>query len=192
MSEIKRVVVNTSDNSVTVRLRGVRLSFPALFKPRAFSAEQEPKFSAAFLMPKTGDANKNAEYCEQAVKEVIRMAFKGRSPGADKLCFKDGATKAEVEGYGPEIMFLSSSSAKKIPVVDVDLAPLDEADGKPYAGCYVNATVRLWAQDNKWGKRVNGQLRTVQFLKDGEPFGDAGVDVEEEFEPVTGTDTDML
>lgn len=202
----KRLTINPSDNSAIVRLRGVRLSFPSIFKARAFRDDQDPKFSATFIMPKKGDPEKNLDYCQQALKEVIKMAFKGRHPGNDKVFLRDGATKATgeeddagnpvyVDGYGPDIMFVSSSNSKKIPVVDRDLTPLGEEDGKPYAGCYVNATIRIWAQDNKWGKRVNAQLRAVQFLKDGEAFGDSGANPEQEFEQVTGEETsdeDML
>jgi len=55
-----------------------------------------------------------------------------------------------------------------------------EENGKPYAGCYVNMSIRLWAQDNQFGKRVNAQLRAVQFVKDGEAFGDKPVDPQKE------------
>lgn len=33
-----------------------------------------------------------------------------------------------------------------------------EADGLVYSGCYVNARIELWAQDNANGKRVNAKL----------------------------------
>lgn len=184
----KRIITNIADNSVTVRLRGVRLSFPSLFKPRAFQEGQEPKFSATFIMPKKGDVEENTKLMEEAVKEVIKMAFKGRSPGDDKLCFRDGASKPDVDGYGDEIKFVSSNSSKRVPVVDRDLTVLAEEDAKPYAGCFVNATIRLWAQDNKYGKRVNAQLRAVQFVRDGEAFGDSSVKPEDEFQAETGGD----
>ena len=52
----------------------------------------------------------------------------------------------------------------------------------PYAGCYVNAIIRVWAMDNEHGKRINASLEAVQFLRDGEAFsGSAPVDVDEEF-----------
>jgi hypothetical protein len=61
---------------------------------------------------------------------------------------------------------------------------LAEDDGVLYSGCYVNMTVTLWTQDNEYGKRVNANLRAVQFVKDGEAFGVAPVDAEEEFDEV--------
>jgi hypothetical protein len=58
---------------------------------------------------------------------------------------------------------------------------LNAASGRPYGGCYVNASVRLWVQDNAFGKRVNCALAAVQFAGEGKAFGDAPVDPENEF-----------
>jgi len=54
-----------------------------------------------------------------------------------------------------------------------------EDDGTIYAGCYVNAIISLWAQDNTYGKRINAQLEGVQFCNNGEPLGAGGIDVDE-------------
>jgi len=51
---------------------------------------------------------------------------------------------------------------------------LTENDNRIYAGCYVNAIVVLWAQNNNYGKRINANLLGVQFVADGSPFGDGG------------------
>jgi hypothetical protein len=56
--------------------------------------------------------------------------------------------------------------------VDRDRSLITEDDNKLYAGCYVNAIIELWVQDNSYGKRVNANLLGVQFFKDGEPFAD--------------------
>jgi hypothetical protein len=56
---------------------------------------------------------------------------------------------------------------------------LTEDDNVVYAGCYVNAIITLWVQNNSYGKRVNAQLDGVQFAKDGEPFGAGGIDADE-------------
>jgi hypothetical protein len=63
-------------------------------------------------------------------------------------------------------------------VVDRDRTPLTASDGKPYAGCFVNAVVELWAQDNQYGKRINASLGGVQFAADGDAFGGGGVRTE--------------
>ena len=52
---------------------------------------------------------------------------------------------------------------------------LVESSGKPYSGCYVNAIIECWAQDNKeFGKRINFGLKGVQFLRDGDAFSGGG------------------
>lgn len=48
---------------------------------------------------------------------------------------------------------------------------LTPRDGKPYSGCYVNATLEIWPQDNKFGRRINCQLKALQFVRDGDAFG---------------------
>lgn len=68
-------------------------------------------------------------------------------------------------------MYVSARSKTRPSVFDQQRQELTESDGKPYSGCYVNASIELWAQDNDFGKRVNAQLRGVQFLRDGDAFG---------------------
>lgn len=48
---------------------------------------------------------------------------------------------------------------------------LTARDGKPYGGCYVNVSLDVWVQDNKFGRRINCQLKGVQFLREGDAFG---------------------
>ena len=73
-----------------------------------------------------------------------------------------------------------------------DKTPLTEDDNVIYGGCYVNAIIELWAQDNNYGKRINANLLGVQFHKDGEPFGGGGVSVKaDDFDDVSGDDDDF-
>jgi hypothetical protein len=165
-----------------IHITNARLSFPALFEPKAGPEGGKPAFSATFLLDKKTHA-KLIESISKAIAQVAQAQWKGKFP-VNKLkgvCLRDGDEKSDVDGYGDGVMFVSARSAKRVPIVDRNLAPLVEDDGKPYAGCYVNATIRLWAQDNQFGKRVNAALRAVQFVKDGEPFGEGRADPEKEF-----------
>ena len=181
-------IQENKDGSVTVRLRNVRLSFPALFKPRAFEPGKDPTHQATFLMLRQGDPEKNLELVKQGIALVVKNGLRGVHPGADRVCIRSGKEKGErgIDGYSEAIAFLGANSKKRPVVVDRDLTPLTGEDGRPYGGCYVNASVRLWAQDGaknpKWGKRVNAQLRAVQFWAEGEPFGESSVDAGEEFD----------
>jgi hypothetical protein len=176
-----------------VKLENVRLSFPSLFKAKTYQGDdadkdKKPKFSATFLM----DAKKNAKdiaAIKTAMNYVLTEKYGNKIPKGFKLCLRNGAEKEDTEGYGEGIFFIKAKTEKRPPVVDRDLTPLTEEDGKPYAGCYVNASIRFWVQDNTFGKRVNASLRTVQFVKDGESFGEKPIDPEEEFSALPESDS---
>jgi hypothetical protein len=91
-------------------------------------------------------------------------------------------------------MYVSASNKVAPLVVDKDKSPLSEASGRPYAGCYVNASLDIWAQDNSYGKRVNATLRGVQFFRDGDAFAGGAPASEDEFDDLsdTGGDADDL
>jgi hypothetical protein len=158
----------------------VRLSYPNLFVAKAGESGGEPKFSAAFLLDKEINA-KDIAAVQAAMKTVADAKWPTGIPKAVKKCLRDGSEKDDV-AY-ENCVFFNASSKTRPPVVDKDPSvALNESDGKPYAGCYVNAVVQFWAQDNAYGKRINSELRSVQFAKDGEPLGRAPVDPTKEFE----------
>ncbi len=159
-----------------MKLQNVRLSFPSLFNTATFGGEDTGKFEGTFLLDKKQHASAIKEI-EDAFKELAGEKLKGKVPPPDKLCLKDGdeMDRDEMEGK----MSIKASTKKRPLVLDRDKTPLTEADGKPYAGCYVNAIIRLWAQDNQFGKRINASLEGVQFHGDGEPFGAGGIAVDE-------------
>ena len=149
-----------------IKLQNVRLSFPSLFKKAMYNGD-ETKFEATFLIPK--DSPIVAEI-KKAVADKIKTDLKGAKLGADRICFKDG-DEIDYDGYAG-CMSIKAGNSKRPLVIDNDKTPLSEDDNRVYAGCYVNAVIELWAQDNGFGKRINANLLGVQFFKDGEPFGD--------------------
>ena len=162
-----------------VKLNNVRLSFPALWQARTGpDANSKPSFQAAFILDKKDNA-KDIETVRATIAAIGKESFKGKLP--PKVCLREGTEKGDVDGYGEGVMFINARSDKRPHVVGRKLEVLTEDDGKPYAGCYVNATIRLWAQDNQYGKRINAQLRAVQYVKDGAAFGEGSVDVNKEF-----------
>jgi hypothetical protein len=46
----------------------------------------------------------------------------------------------------------------------------------------------VWAQDNKYGKRINASLEAIQFVRHGEAFGAKPVIAEEVFDDLGGDD----
>ena len=103
---------------------------------------------------------------------------------ADKTCLHSGDLKANYDGF-EGMLYISARNSLRPLVIDVNKSPLTGEDGKPYAGCYVNASLELWAQDNNYGKRINATLMGVQFYKDGESFTGGGVASEDDFDDIS-------
>ena len=169
-------------------LKNVRLSFPSLFKKASFDG-QEGKFEATFLLNKETHAETIKEI-QDAIKTKIAEDLKGAKLGADKICLKDG-DEIDYDGYAGHCSIKGSNSKRPL-VIDRDKTPLTEDDNKLYAGCYVNAIIELWAQNNSYGKRINANLLGVQFFADGEPFGDGVKASVDDFDAFADDNVDMF
>lgn len=172
-----------------VTIHNVRLSFPHLFTPKQGPDGGKAKFSAAFLFDKKTDAAKIKEFQAAIAKVKADSVLAKITLAPGNICLKDGSTKPEY--YTPEVMFLNASNDRQPKVVDKNPSKaLTEKDDVIYGGCYVNAVVTLWVQNNSYGKRINASLDSVQFVKDGERFGPPPVDPEESFPNLEGQDDD--
>ena len=158
-----------------IKMQAVRLSFPSLFNTAKFGGEDTGKYEATFVLDKVEHAEVIAGIKAQ-IEKLMKEELKSKVP-SDKLCLKDGDEMGRPEFEGK---YTIKASTKKRPlVINRDKSPITESDNVIYAGCYVNAIVSLWAQNNNYGKRINAQLDGVQFCRDGEPFGDGAVSVNE-------------
>jgi len=172
-----------SENA-NIMLKNVRLSFPSLFQTEKFGQEDTGKYAASFILDK-GKHAKTIERLQEKVKEGFKE-LKVKSLPVERICLKDGDDSGREEYEGS---FVIKATTKKRPtVIDRDRTPLAEEDGKPYSGCYVNAIINFWLQDNQYGKRVNANLLGVQFANDGEAFGSGPIDVSDEFEVLETAD----
>ena len=186
---------SSSVTSEKIELNIVRLSFPVLWTPRSFAKGQAPKFQATFLLdPSDKDHAKAIKQIKKEAKRIAEEAF-GEIPKGMKKCFglaKNHDKKKDYDGY--EGMFYVATSNDTRPVlVDKKRKKLDEVDGPAllYAGAYVNTIITLWTQDHPvGGKGVNGNLRIVQFVKNGEAFGRGPADADEELKDVDIEDDD--
>ena len=169
-----------------ILLRNVRISYPHLFEPFAYQGQGKAKFSCKFLIPKDSPLVKEIA---DKMKELAGNTYKDKKlPPSDKLCMRDGdqTGREEDEGY----WVLSASDDARPVVVDQKRNPLTAEDEVIYPGCVVNGRIRLWAQDNQYGKRINANLLGVQFMKDGERLGSGRVrqSAEEMFDSVEAFD----
>jgi len=159
---------------MTIKMASVRLSFPSLFNMATFGGESTGKYEATFILDKKEHAATIKEL-QAAIEKLSKDELKGKVP-SDKLCLKDGDETERAEFAGK---YTIKASTKKRPlVINRNKAPITDGDNIVYAGFYVNGIISLWAQNNQYGKRINAQLDGVQFVRDGDPFGDGAVGVD--------------
>lgn len=166
-------------------LKSVRLSFPSLFATEKYNGTDTGKFAATFLIPKD---DKQAKEIQKAVVSAAEEHFGKPVPKAVKYCLGDGDEK-EYDGYADHWSIKATTKRRPI-VIDRDKTPLVEEDGKPYAGCFVNASIEIWVMDNQYGKRVLAALNGVQFNKDGEAFGSGASSAMDDFDELESDDDD--
>ncbi len=173
-------------------IKNTRLAFPNLFTPD----EKFGKYGAQLIIEAGSPA---IAEIEAAIEAAANAKWGAKAEGilktlraTGKVCLKDGDTKAEYEGFEGN-MVLSAGNTKRPTCVNRDRTPVTEDDGVIYAGCYVNAIVSVWAQDNSFGKRVNASLDGLQFVKDGDSFGGGNVASADAFEDLSdGADADDM
>lgn len=195
MAEAKKELIGE------VKLLDVILSFDDLFekakdrKDPKTDAIIKGKFRANFLMTKgTPGTIANMAKCKKASLEakIARWgADEKKHPKLkpEKVYLRDG----DLENWdGYEGCFYVSANSDDQPVlIDrvkdengkwVELTKENGGSRKLYAGARVNAIVRVWAQDNDYGLRVNAEVKCVQFVGHGTPFsGNRAVNPDEAF-----------
>lgn len=171
-------------------LKNVRLAFPNLFKPTTVNGEGEPAYSCSLILPPN---HPQLEELRKAQENVGKdkwgdkwATVKKEITAKDRFAMHDGDTKSQYDGFEGNFFVAARAKQSARPtVIDGNKSPLTEADGRPYAGCYVNASIELWAQDNAYGKRINAQIRGVQFFRDGDSFGGGSAASTDEFDEVS-------
>ncbi|WP_103035672.1 DUF2815 family protein [Castellaniella caeni] len=178
-----------------VTINNVRLAFPSLFEAKTVNGEGKPAFSGSFLID---PAHPQLEAIRDIIKTVAKEKWADKADSMlkslekqDKTCLHDGDLKDRYDGF-PGNFYISARSATRPTVIGHLREPIVEADGKVYAGCYVNVSLDIWAQDNNYGKRINASLRGVQFLRDGDAFAGGGAADLDEFSDISeGADAEF-
>ena len=160
--------------SQKVKLTNVRLAFPNLFQP-----DQYGRYGATFILPHDSASYKAMK---SALKAVAEADLKGKMPSPSNLCLKDSTEKADYAGFEEGTSYVAASRKegfKPNQIINRDKTPC-ESESVMYPGCYVNAVVNVWAQDNNYGRKLNAELVGVQFFKDGERLGRGSTSIDED------------
>ena len=165
-----------------IMLKNIRIAFPALAAPQAFG-EGEPAYGAKLIVDPKGE---HAKQIKDAILEAAKEQWKDEAQDVlkdltedKKVCYTEAEyrnkkTRQPYAGFEGK-HYLSARNASTQPTIinrmGEEVTDKAEIARLIYSGCYVNASVDIWPQDNKWGQRVNCTLRGVMFANDGENFG---------------------
>lgn len=156
-----------------VKLINVRLSFPVIWKAEEFKAgDGKPRFDATFLVV-PGSENDTA--IEATILAVAKEEWKDKAEklvasmrnNSNKFCYCDGDLK-EYDGYAG-MKYLATHSKVRPLIIDEFKNPLSEQDGKPYADCYVDAMVDIYAQSGE-NQGMRCSFTGLQFRAHGDAF----------------------
>ncbi len=200
MAEAKKEVIGK------VTILGGRLSFASLFEPNRQTQDDgkvRETWKCNFLFQKDKLDTYQAVYKGKKMPLLAALKAAGREAKEkkwgpetkwpklkpDKIYWRDGDLE-DWDGYAGCWYISANAQLQDRPSVVTNRKGADnkwieaEPGGKnaPYSGCFVNGTIVLWCQDNEHGKRHNAQLKSVQFLRDGEAFGAAASDPNEDFD----------
>ena len=148
----------------------IRLSYLHAWEPHSSTPEQEPKYSAAILVPKTDTVTvKKIQDAIEAAKEQGKAKWGGKIPSGIKLPLRDGDLEKDDPAYKGHYFFNANSKTKPN-IVDVNTnVILDKSE--VYSGCYARVSVNFYPFNaSSTAKGVAVGLNSIQKLEDGEPF----------------------
>lgn len=165
-----------------IMLKNLQLGFPAIAEPQSYG-DGEPAYGAKFPIAIGSNAHKAIE---AAIREEAVGEWKDKADSVltmlaedNKLCFvkKVYRSKKTGEPYTgfEDAHYLSTRNSKSQPTVYNEygepVTGKSDIERKAFSGAVVNASVEFWAQDNKWGRRVNCSLRGIMLTGEGQSLG---------------------
>ena len=181
-----------------IYLSNVRVSFPNLVEPKITkndNGSERAAWSADFIV--APDSPQFKQFMHQYMtlatykwKERTQTILGMIQSDRKSRCYGNGSEKINkttllpYDGYEGNA-YISAISNRQPQMIQPNGSPVDASNSMAYqaiarsiyGGCYVNAAIRIWPQDNKHGRGIRCDLVAVQFAKDGDAFGGGGADV---------------
>jgi hypothetical protein len=184
-------------------LSNVRLSFPHLAEPQKqvneLTGATRISYNCEFIMPHDhpGFQQFMKRYGEIALdkwKEHAQTVMGMIQNDRKTRCYGRGDEKVNkknlqpYDGYAGNV-FITVGRDSAPQMIQADGSAVDPNNTmayqtlarKMYGGCRVNAAIRPWLQDNKYGRGIRCDLVAVQFAADDTPFGEGTVDASKLF-----------
>ncbi len=191
-----------------IYISGARASFPWIASPQEQindKGEKTYSYSCDLIIAPddTGYRDFMAAYSALAAdkwKENAQNAMNQIHTDKRTRCYGNGSEKVSQKtftvhpGYAGNV-YLTSRNSRQPQIFGADGKVIDPNNtmqlraeaAKIYGGCYVNAVVKPWIQQNTKGIGIRCELMGIQFVKDGDPFGaGAAADLTSMFGAVAG------
>lgn len=151
----------------------VRLSYPNLFRAKAQMEGKEPVFSCMLIFG--ADVLNTPEY--QALRAAAQAAavekWGQNIPPNLRSPFRPNSEREGKPGHDAGGVFLNASSKNRPGVVHNTAAGLQPIidENEVYGGCWVVASLGVYAYDQKGNRGVSFGLNNVLKVSDGDPLG---------------------
>lgn len=178
-----------------IKLKRVRISFPHCGEQQEQEGEDGEKSKNWGVVPMLNKTLHSAakEACDKMIKDLLAAnatevngVKKPAKVAPENMCLVDGDSKERSEYEGHWI--ISAKEGKIHPTCRTrqgDLIMNDsEIDKVFYGGCFANVMIRFWyfggtskrKPGKTYPKRVCAGFVGIQFIEDGEPFGEGRID----------------
>lgn len=171
-------------NESTILLTNVRLSYAYVFKP--YEGDDGKKSYGSHMIfdetqpyePKVPLPNGEKITLKEALQRAIREAAtekwgeKARDvlqqlAGQDRLCLHRGdVSKPGLAPYKGKL-YVSANNATRPNTFDSKGRQVNDANDAEavYSGCIAQVVINVWAQENKFGKRINASPMGFKFVR---------------------------
>jgi len=157
-------------------IKNARVAYPQLFN-RPVVNGNEGKFGCKVLLD-PNDADHAALIAEirEDIREMAEVKLDTRL-ATDKVALRNGDDLAKPWAEGYYVLSLNAND-RPAParVFGRDMKPIERDElGLFYSGCRANVRGSLWAQNNQYGKRINGNFEAIQWVGHDEKIVGGGL-----------------
>lgn len=161
-------------------IKEARLSYPKIWTPEEYTkGDGRPRYGANFVVEKGSEDDKAIE---ASIADAAANAWGKKAESTlarlrgqkTQWCYMPYFTDGDEDDDEKEYMSLNArrqASNGRPLIIDWNKEPLDERAGRPYSGCVVAAMVSIYIQPTGEHIGVRCSFSTVQFVRDGVPFG---------------------
>ncbi len=140
-------------------LKNVILNFPNVFKRNVFEGNVL-KYDGVFLIAHDSPQHNELSFM---ISDIIKKKWGNSTPNKLIVTFRDSSENEYVDSNEGDVVFKASSDYKP-KVFNKDKSEVSEDERIIVPKCVVDVAIRIWAQDNAYGKKINAELMAIKYV----------------------------